>query len=83
MNYFQHSGFPWSVENQGKTKIFQGQEKVRDFFEKLKEIENEDRDIDGVQQKQANVRLHNRHYFFTFSAEQSQSGNRVRSTRHT
>lgn len=49
MNYFQHSGFPWSVENQGKTKIFQGQEKVRDFFEKLKEIENEDRDIGDLQ----------------------------------
>ena len=83
MNYFQHSGFPWSVENQGKTKIFQGQEKVREFFEKPKEIENEDRGIDGVQQKQANVSLLNRHYFFTFSGKQSQSGKRVRSTRHT
>lgn len=69
----------------GKNKnlIFQGQEKVREFFEKPKEIENEDRDIDGVQQKQANVSLLNRHYFFTFSGEQSQSGKRVRSTRHT
>ena len=69
----------------GKNKnfIFLGQEKVREFFEKPKEIENEDRDIDGLQLKQANVSLHNRHYFFTFSGEQSQSGNRVRSTRHT
>lgn len=69
----------------GKNKnfIFQGQEKVREFFEKLKEIENEDRDIGDLQKKQANVRLHNRHYFFTFSGEQSQSGKRVRSTRHT
>ena len=63
--------------------IFLGQEKVREFFEKPKEIENEDRDIDGLQQKQANVSLHNRHYFFTFSGEQSQSGKRVRSTRNT
>lgn len=55
MNYFQHSGFPWSVENQGKTKIFQGQEKVGDFFEKLKEIENEDRDIGDLQKKQAKI----------------------------
>lgn len=53
MNYFQHLGFPWSVKNQGKTKIFQGQEKVREFFEKPKEIENEDRDIGGLQKKQA------------------------------
>ena len=60
----------------GKNKnfIFQGQEKVREFFEKLKEIENEDRDIGDLQKKQANVRLHNRHYFFTFSGAQSQSG---------
>ena len=57
-----------------KNSIFQGQEKVREFFEKPKEIENEDRGIDGVQKKQANVRLHNRHYFFTFSGKQSQSG---------
>lgn len=60
----------------GKNKnlIFQGQEKVREFFEKPKEIENEDSGIGGLQKKQANVRLHNRHYFFTFSGEQSQSG---------
>ena len=74
MNYFQHSGFPWSEKSQGETKIFQGQEKVREFFEKLKEIENEDRDIGDLQKKQANVSLHNRHYFFAFSGEQSQSG---------
>lgn len=35
----------------GKNKnfIFQGQEKVREYFEKPKEIENEDRDIGGLQ----------------------------------
>ena len=74
MNYFQYSGFPWSVENQGKTKIFQGQEKVGDFFEKLKEIENEDRDIGDLQKKQANVRLHNRHYFLHFQANKVKAG---------
>ena len=60
----------------GKNKnlIFQGQEKVREFFEKPKEIENEDSGIGGLQKKQANVSLLNRHYFFTFSGEQSQSG---------
>lgn len=43
----------------GKNKnfIFQGQEKVREFFEKPKEIENEDRDIDGLQQKHAKLML--------------------------
>ena len=68
-------------EKSGKNKnfIFQGQEKVREFFEKPKEIENENRDISGLPKKQANVSPHNRRYFFTFS----QSGKRVRSTRHT
>ena len=74
MNYFQHSGFPWSEKSQGKTKIFQGQEKVRKFFEKPKEIENEDRDIGGLQKKQANVRLHNRHYFLHFQASKVKAG---------
>lgn len=60
----------------GKNKnfIFHGQEKVREFFEKPKEIENEDRDIDGLQQKQANVSLHNRHYFLHFQASKVKAG---------
>ena len=48
------------MKNQGKNLIFQGQEKVREFFEKPKGIENEDSGIGGLQKKQANVSLHNR-----------------------
>ena len=61
-------------EKSGKNKnsIFQGEEKVREFFEKPKEIKNEDSGIGGLQKKQANVSLHNRHYFLAFSGEQSQ-----------
>ena len=60
----------------GKNKnfIFQGQEKVREYFEKPKEIENEDRDIGGQQKKQANVSLHNRHYFLHFQASKVKAG---------
>lgn len=60
----------------GKNKnfIFQGQEKVREYFEKPKEIENEDRDIGGLQKKQANVSLHNRHYFLHFQASKVKAG---------
>ena len=59
-------------EKSGKNKNFSRAGKVREFFEKPKEIENEDRDIDGLQKKQANVSLHKRHYFFAFLGEQSQ-----------
>lgn len=60
----------------GKNKnfIFQGQEKVREYFEKPKEIENEDRDIGDLQKKQANVSLHNRHYFLHFQASKVKAG---------
>lgn len=60
----------------GKNKnfIFQGQEKVREYFEKPKEIENEDRDIGGLQKKRANVSLHNRHYFLHFQASKVKAG---------
>ena len=60
----------------GKNKnfIFQGQEKVREFFEKPKEIENEDSGIGGLQKKQANVSLHNRHYFLHFQASKVKAG---------
>ena len=60
----------------GKNKnfIFQGQEKVRELFEKPKEIENEDRDIGDLQKKQANVSLHNRHYFLHFQASKVKAG---------
>lgn len=40
MNYFQHSGFPWSVENQGKTKIlfFKGRKKSGNSLKSQKRL---------------------------------------------
>ena len=40
MNYFQHSGFPWSVKNQGKTKIrfFKGRKKSGNSLKNQKRL---------------------------------------------
>lgn len=40
MNYFQHSGFPWSVENQEKTKIlfFKGRKKSGNTLKSQKRL---------------------------------------------
>ena len=40
------TGLPRSGKSQGKTKIFQGQGKVREFS-KRKEVENKEKNIDG------------------------------------
>ena len=61
-----HAGLPWSGRNLGKTIISQGQRKVMEFckrsgkilefvrvreFYKHKEVENEEKNIDGLQKK--------------------------------
>lgn len=40
MTYFQHSGFPWSVKNQGKTKIlfFKGRKKSGNSLKSQKRL---------------------------------------------